>query len=82
MDLLGDFHFMQSKTQSLIEATLNALSGYLIAVGAQVLIFPWFGIHIPLHENFIMAFLFTLISIVRSYFWRRFFNSYLLRKTI
>lgn len=65
---------MQTKTQSLIEATVNSVSGYLLAVLTQVLLFPLFGIHIPLGQNFLLAFIFTVISIARSYVVRRLFN--------
>lgn len=65
---------MQTKTQSLIEATVNSVSGYLLAVLTQVLLFPLFGIHIPLGQNFVLAFIFTIISIARSYVVRRLFN--------
>jgi hypothetical protein len=39
-----------------------------------VVIFPWFGIHIPLSTNFKIGAWFTLISLVRSYVLRRVFN--------
>ena len=65
---------MQTKTQSLIEAFLNTLSGYLISVLVQVLLFPAYGVHLGLAENMQIVAIFTAISIVRSYFWRRFFN--------
>lgn len=65
---------MQTKTQSLIEATVNSVSGYLLAVLTQFLLFPFFGIHIPLGQNFVLAFIFTIISIARSYVVRRLFN--------
>lgn len=65
---------MQSRLQSLIEAFFNTLTGYLISVIAQVLIFPHYGIHLSLGTNMEIVAVFTLISIVRSYFWRRLFN--------
>lgn len=65
---------MQTRLQSLIEAFLNTLTGYLISVLAQLVIFPWYGIHLSLGQNMQIVALFTVISIVRSYFWRRLFN--------
>lgn len=65
---------MQTKTQSLVEAFLNTLSGYVISVIVQVTLFPFFGIHLPLHTNMVIVAIFTAISIVRSYLWRRYFN--------
>lgn len=65
---------MQTRWQSMVEAFLNTLSGYIISVVAQVLIFPHYGIHLGLGENMQIVAIFTAISIVRSYVWRRFFN--------
>lgn len=64
----------QSKWMSLMEAWANVLLGYFVAVGSQIIIFPWFNIHIPMKDNFIMGLWFTVISIIRSYFVRRLFN--------
>jgi hypothetical protein len=38
----------QSKTHSLIEALVNVAVGYCIAVAAQIIVFPIFGVHISL----------------------------------
>jgi len=65
---------MQSRRGSFVESLVNVLVGYLVAVGSQVIIFPLFGLHIPLRDNFIMGLWFTVISILRSYSLRRFFN--------
>ena len=65
---------MQSKTHSLIESVSNVLIGYLVALLSQLLIFPLFGINVPLSDNLLIGLWFTLISIVRSYTLRRFFN--------
>ena len=65
---------MQSKKQSLIEGITNVLIGYLVAVGSQIIIFPFFGIDIPMHNNFVIGLWFTLISLVRSYLVRRWYN--------
>lgn len=65
----------QSKLASMIETVTNTLVGYLIAVWMQSVIFPMFGYNLPLHDNFIMAGIFTVVSILRSYFFRRLFNA-------
>lgn len=64
----------QSRKMSLTETLLNVMIGYIIAVTAQILVFPFFGVHIPLHDNLTIGLVFTVISIVRSYCLRRFFN--------
>ena len=65
---------MQTRWQSMVEAFLNTLTGYIISVVAQVLIFPHYGIHLSLGANMKIVAIFTAISIVRGYFWRRLFN--------
>ena len=69
---------MQTKKHSFIESMTNILIGYGVAVTSQIIIFPWFGINIPISDNLLIGFYFTLISLVRSYVLRRYFN----RKTI
>ena len=64
----------QSRRASLAEALLNILIGYGVALAAQVLIFPLYGIHIPLQTNAAIGVWFTLVSLARSYLLRRFFN--------
>lgn len=65
---------MQSKKHSFIESLSNVFIGYGVAVVSQVIIFPIFNIYIPLSDNLLIGLWFTLISIVRSYVLRRYFN--------
>ena len=65
---------MQKRSHSILESIANTAVGYGVAILSQVLIFPWFGIHIPLSSNFKIGAWFTLISLVRSYVLRRVFN--------
>lgn len=64
----------QSKKSSFLESCLNILIGYIVAIAAQLIIFPVFGINIPLHENLLIGAFFTIVSLIRSYFIRRLFN--------
>jgi hypothetical protein len=65
---------MQSKRHSLMEAVLNVLIGYWIAIATQMAVFPLFGIHIPLEQDLLIGLIFTVVSLVRSYALRRVFN--------
>lgn len=65
---------MQTKFQSFIESTINILIGYLIALLSQVLIFPIFDIYVSFQDNLLIGLYFTLISLIRSYLIRRYFN--------
>jgi hypothetical protein len=69
----------QSRKQAVIEAILNVLVGYGVAVAAQAIIFPWFGIQLSTGHNLLMGVVFTVVSLVRSYALRRAFNWYHIR---
>lgn len=71
----------QSRKASLLEAIINVLIGYGIAVASQSVIFPLFGIHVSIQESMAIALAFTGVSIVRSYALRRAFNWVHVRKT-
>ena len=64
----------QSRIASFVEACINILIGYSIAVIAQTIIFPIFGILIPFEEHLMIGLFFTVVSIIRSYSLRRLFN--------
>jgi hypothetical protein len=65
----------QTRIQSLIEALMNTAIGFSINFCANLLIFPHFGFNISLGANFMLGLLYTVISVVRSYCVRRWFNS-------
>lgn len=64
----------QSRKGSFIEACINVLIGFWINFAANLLILPLIGFHITVSQNFFIGFLYTLISIARSYCIRRWFN--------
>ena len=70
---------MQKKTQkkihSLIESLANVAIGYFVALASQLLIFPFFNIHVTLRDNIAIGLWFTIISIIRSYTLRRLFTN-------
>ena len=68
------FRRAQSRATSLIEAGTNVLVGYLVALAAQQLVFPLFGIHTTLAQDSAIAALFTAVSLARSYLLRRLFE--------
>ena len=65
---------MQTKYQSLIESLTNILIGYLTALLSQLLIFPLFNIYVTFQDNLLIGLYFTIISLIRSYLVRRYFN--------
>lgn len=70
----------QTRLGSLIEACVNILIGFWIAVLSQIVIFPLVGIHgVSMATNVEIGLYFTVISLVRSYVLRRWFNARLHR---
>lgn len=65
---------MQTKKQSLIEATTNIIIGYIVAFISQIIIFPLFDINITIQDNVLIGLYFTIISLIRSYLLRRYYN--------
>jgi len=61
---------------SLIETITSILIGLVVSFLSQVLIFKHFGIHISLAQNLEITLYFTVVSVIRSYAVRRFFNNY------
>lgn len=72
-------HMEQTKLGSLIETILNTAIGFGVALLSQLLVFPLFGIHVPLSTNLGIGAWFTVISVVRGYVIRRWFNARLKR---
>jgi hypothetical protein len=65
---------VQSRTHSALESLANIAVGYLVALASQLVVFPMFGIHVPLRTNISIGIWFTAISLVRSYVIRRWFT--------
>lgn len=64
----------QTRSGSLIESIANVIAGIGVAILAQIIVFPWFGIRISLLDTSLIAVIFTGISIIRSYTLRRVFE--------
>lgn len=67
----------QSRRGSLYEAVINIVVGFSINYFANLLIFPLFGFDISAKANFLLGCIYTVISLVRSYVIRRYFNAHL-----
>ena len=65
----------QSCTMSLVESVTNVVVGYGIALVAQMLLLPTFGMHMTLVQNLKLAGAFTIISLCRSFVLRRVFEA-------
>lgn len=65
----------QTKLGSFAEAWANIFVGFTINFSANMIILPLFGFHgLTAGKNFIIGLIYTVISLVRSYVLRRWFN--------
>jgi hypothetical protein len=70
----------QSRKGSLIEALINTAIGFVINYTANLLILPLFGFKsLTPGTNFLIGIVYTLISVVRSYVVRRWFNQHIVK---
>jgi hypothetical protein len=74
---MGGQQVQQTKLSSLIEALVNIVIGFTINYFVNLMVFPLFNMHISALNNFYMGLIYTLISVVRSYALRRWFNAHL-----
>jgi len=65
---------------SLAESVANVAVGYGVAVGTQVMVFPLFGLDVPLVDNLAIGALFTTVSLARSFCLRRVFEALRVRQ--
>ena len=63
----------QSRIASFVECLLNNLSGIGISWMTSIVVFPLFDISISTADNFWLTIIFTAVSMVWSYCWRRLF---------
>ena len=64
----------QSCRMSAAESVANVVIGYTIALATQVVVFGALEIPVSLGQNLCIGAVFTVVSLVRSYLLRRFFN--------
>ena len=66
---------MQSKRESMIETLTSVFVGWLIGVILNLTILPLFNYNITVVDSLLVSLVYTVISVVRGYLIRRFFNS-------
>lgn len=66
---------MQTRLGSITESLANIAVGFTINYLANLAILPLFGFHsLTAGKNFVIGLLYTVISLMRSYVLRRWFN--------
>lgn len=72
----------QTKLESLFEAFVNIAIGAVVSLAGQLAFFPMVGLKVSLAQNFTLMALFTVLSVVRSYYVRRLFNKWSPRQSL
>lgn len=60
---------------SMVEVATNIAIGLVVSFISQIAVFKLYDIHISVTQNVEITIWFTVISIIRSYLIRRWFNS-------
>jgi predicted membrane protein len=69
----------QSRLASLAESLANVMIGFLLALAAQCVVFPLFGIDTTFRTDLAISALFAALSIIRSFLLRRLFEALIAR---
>lgn len=70
------FKMYQSNKESMIESLTNSTIAFLISLGASIVIYPLFDIHIEIVENIGLTLCFTVVALIQGYIVRRCFNKF------
>ena len=73
---------MQSQWESVMETVLNTASGFAISWLLTTWVLPLYGFAVSASQGFQITCIFTVISVLRSYLWRRTFNLIALKSVI
>lgn len=71
---------MQTKRESFIEACMNIGSAFFLSLALTPLFYRIAGIESTGTQNFIAVSCYTVLAVVRSYLWRRYFNRRLVKR--
>ena len=66
---------MQSKRESMVESLTSTTIGWLIGVILNLTVLPLFDYNITVIDSLWVSLIFTVVSVIRGYVIRRWFNS-------
>lgn len=74
---------MQTKKGSAFEVFCNMATGFIVSWILTYWFFPtFFGLELSGGEAWSITVVYTVVSVIRSYIWRRIFNWFIVRKEI
>lgn len=65
----------QSKKQSLKETVISTFIGLAVSLITQIVVFPLYDLEVSFNQNIQITIIFTVVSILRGYLVRRYFNN-------
>ena len=65
---------MQSRLASLIESLTNVAIGMVISLFGQIIVSHWYDLPLSFGQNINIVLFFTVLSVIRSYAIRRWYN--------
>ena len=65
---------MQSRLMSLIESLTNVAIGMVVSFFGQIVVSHWYNLPLNLAQNMQIVMFFTVLSVLSSYFVRRWYN--------
>ena len=65
---------MQKKKMSLIETLTSTAIGFIVSLLLVNIVLPFYGFDVKIDQSVTITIIFTIASILRSYWVRRFFN--------
>lgn len=65
---------MRGNVRSLVESIIDIGTGFILALLIQIYIFPMFNLYPTIEVGIKIALIFTVVSILRSWFWRLIFK--------
>ena len=57
-----------------MESVIDVGSGFLLAIIVQLIVFPLFDLYPSILDSMGIALVFTIVSMIRSALWRRYFR--------
>ena len=74
LSFLNKNKMKQTKKHSAIESITNVVIGLITSFLIQLVLYPLLNIPVTFSQNIIITFVFFIVSFVRGYLIRRFFN--------
>ncbi len=75
-------HMSQTKKHSVIESLTNIIVGLITSFVIQLFLYPLLNIPVTIKQNIIITIVFFIVSFIRGYVIRRFFNTFVKWNTI